>query len=83
MNPSVNRRDATLPANCPPNSTAGAVISITSPYGGAQAVSNADGHWTARPTFPDAPVGVTFNVHITSSLGTATYDFPLTRVGPA
>lgn len=65
------------------NSTAGAVISITSPYGGAQVTSNADGHWTARPTFPDAPVGVTFNVHITSSLGTATYDFPLTRVGPA
>jgi hypothetical protein len=65
------------------NSTAGAVISITSPYGGAQVVSNAEGHWTARPTFPDAPVGVTFNVHITSSMGTATYDFPLTRVGPA
>ena len=65
------------------NSTAGAVITITSPYGGATVTSNADGHWTARPTFPDAPVGVTFNVHITSSLGTATYDFPLTRVGPA
>jgi hypothetical protein len=65
------------------NSTAGAVISITSPYGGAQVVSNPEGHWTARPTFPDAPVGVTFNVHITSSMGTATYDFPLTRVGPA
>jgi len=61
-------------------STAGAVITITSPYGGAQVQSNADGHWTARPTFPDAPVGVTFNVHITSSKGTAVYDFPLTRV---
>ena len=65
------------------NSTAGAVISITSPYGGTQVVSNGDGHWTARPTFPDAPVGVTFNVHITSSKGTAAYDFPLTRVAPA
>lgn len=65
------------------SSTAGAVITITSPYGGAQVQSNADGHWTARPTFPDAPVGVTFNVHITSSKGTAVYDFPLTRVGPA
>jgi hypothetical protein len=64
------------------NSTAGALITITSPYGGAQVESNADGHWTARPTFPDAPVGVTFNVHITSSKGTAVYDFPLTRVGP-
>ena len=64
------------------NSTAGAVITLTSPYGGAQVQSNADGHWTARPTFPDAPVGVTFNVHITSSKGTAAFDFPLTRVGP-
>ncbi len=63
-------------------STAGAVITISSPYGGAQVESNADGHWTARPTFPDAPVGVTFNVHITSSKGTAAYDFSLTRVGP-
>ncbi|MGZ4740898.1 MAG: hypothetical protein ACXV8V_16770 [Ilumatobacteraceae bacterium] len=63
-------------------STAGAVISITSPYGGVQVESNADGKWTARPTFPDAPVGVTFNVHITSSKGTAAYDFPLTRVAP-
>ena len=63
-------------------STAGAVISITSPYGGVQVESNADGKWTARPTFPDAPVGVTFNVHITSSKGTAVYDFPLTRVAP-
>jgi hypothetical protein len=63
-------------------STAGAVISITSEYGSAQAVSNGDGKWTARPTFPGAPVGVTFNVHITSSKGTAVYDFPLTVVGP-
>ena len=63
-------------------STAGALITISSPYGGAQVESNADGHWTARPTFPDAPVGATFNVHITSSKGTAAYDFPLTRVGP-
>jgi hypothetical protein len=64
------------------NSTAGAVITITSPYGGTQVVSNGDGHWTARPAFPDAPVGVTFTVHITSSKGTAAYDFPLTRVAP-
>ncbi len=63
-------------------STAGAVITISSPYGGAQVESNGDGHWTARPTFPDAPVGATFNVHITSSKGTAVYDFPLTVVGP-
>ena len=65
------------------NSTAGAVITISSPYGGVQVESNGDGHWTARPTFPDAPVGATFNVHITSSKGTAVYDFPLSVVGPA
>jgi hypothetical protein len=64
-------------------STAGAVITLSSPYGGVQVESNADGRWTARPTFPDAPVGVTFSVHITSTKGTAVYDFALTRVGPA
>ncbi|MEY2444642.1 MAG: hypothetical protein QOE00_1222 [Ilumatobacteraceae bacterium] len=65
------------------NSTAGAVITISSPYGGGQVQSNAEGHWSARVEFPDAPVGVTFNVHVVSSKGTATYDFPLTRVAPA
>ena len=63
-------------------STAGATVTLTSPYGGATVQSNADGKWTARPTFPEAPVGATFNVHITSTKGTAVYDFPLTRVSP-
>jgi len=63
-------------------STAGAVITLTSPYGNAQVVSNGDGHWSARVEFPAAPVGETFNVHITSSKGTALYDFPLTHVSP-
>jgi hypothetical protein len=61
-------------------STAGAVITITSPYGNAQAVSNGDGHWSARVEFPTSPVAETFNVHIASSKGTAVYDFPLTHV---
>jgi hypothetical protein len=65
------------------NSTAGAVISLTSPYGSKQVESNAEGHWSARIEFPDAPVGETFNVHVTSSKGTAVYDLPLTRVSPA
>ena len=64
-------------------STAGAVISLTSPYGSKQVESNAEGHWAARIEFPEAPVGQTFNVHITSSKGTAVYDLPLTRVSPA
>lgn len=64
------------------NSTAGAVISLTSPYGSKQVESNAEGHWSARIEFPDAPVGETFNVHITSSKGTAVYDLPLTRTSP-
>lgn len=63
-------------------STAGAVISITSEYGSTQVESNGDGKWSARLEFPDAPLGVTFNVHITSSKGEAVYDLPLTRVGP-
>lgn len=63
-------------------STAGAVITITSDYGGTQVESNGDGHWAARVEFPGAPVGTTFNVHITSSKGEAVYDFQLTRVGP-
>ncbi len=63
-------------------STAGAVISITSDYGSKQVESNAEGKWSARLEFPDAPLSVTFNVHITSSKGEGAYDFPLTRVGP-
>jgi hypothetical protein len=63
-------------------STAGAVIALTSEYGGTQVESNADGNWSARIEFPDAPSGVTFNVHVTSSKGEAVYDFSFTRVGP-
>lgn len=63
-------------------STAGAIITLSSEYGGGQAVANADGKWTARIEFPGAPVGTTFNVHITSSKGEAVYDFPLSVVGP-
>ena len=63
-------------------STAGAVISITSEYGSKQVESNAEGKWSARIEFPSAPVGVTFNVHVTSSKGEAAYDFPLTRTSP-
>ncbi|HEX4983621.1 MAG TPA: hypothetical protein VFV63_18080, partial [Ilumatobacteraceae bacterium] len=63
-------------------STAGAVISITSEYGSTQVESNAEGNWSARLEFPDAPLDVTFNVHVVSSKGEAVYDFPLTRVGP-
>jgi hypothetical protein len=64
-------------------STAGALISITSDYGSAQVESNAEGKWSARLEFPDAPLGSTFNVHIVSSKGEAVYDFGFTRVGPA
>jgi hypothetical protein len=63
-------------------STAGAVITISSPYGGTQVESNGEGHWSARVVFPDAPVGAPFNVHITSSKSEVAYDFALTRVGP-
>jgi hypothetical protein len=63
-------------------STAGAVITITSDYGGTQVQSNGEGHWAAQVEFPGAPVGTTFNVHITSSKGEAVYDLPLSVVSP-
>jgi hypothetical protein len=82
-NAALTTTDATPPVNeYWGTSTSGAVISITSEYGSKQVESNAEGKWSARLEFPDAPVGGTFNVHITSTKGTAVYDFPLTRLGP-
>ena len=63
-------------------STAGAKITISSDFGGKQVTSNGDGNWEARIEFPDAPVGQTFMVTITSSKGSAVYSFPLTRLAP-
>ncbi len=63
-------------------STAGAKITISSDFGGKQVTSNGDGNWEARIEFPDAPVGQTFIVTITSSKGSAVYSFPLTRLAP-
>jgi hypothetical protein len=60
-------------------STTGAVITISSPYGSGEVTSDADGKWAARIEFPGAPVGETFIVRITSSKGTAVYEFPLTH----
>ena len=42
-------------------STAGATITISSPYGGGQTTSNGEGKWAARIEFPGAPVGETFD----------------------
>ena len=58
-------------------STAGAAITISSPYGGGQTTSNDDGKWAARIEFPGAPVGETFAVTITSSKGSAVYNFSM------
>ena len=60
-------------------STTGAVITISSPYGAAEVTADADGKWAARLEFPNAPVGETFIVRVTSSKGSAVYEFPLTR----
>ncbi len=60
-------------------STTGAVITLSSPYGSGEVTSDADGKWAARIEFPSAPVGETFIVRITSSKGTAVYEFPLTH----
>ena len=58
-------------------STAGATITISSPYGGGQVTSNGEGTWGARIEFPGAPIGETFTVTITSSKGSAVYNFSL------
>ena len=63
-------------------STAGAKITISSAFGGKQVSSNADGHWEARVEFPEAPLGETFMVTVTSSKGEAVYSFPFKRVDP-
>lgn len=62
--------------------TAGSVITLSSEYGGAQTTANGDGHWSVVVEFPSAPVGSTFSVHITSSQHDASYDIPLSVVGP-
>lgn len=83
-NAALTTTDAAIPFNeYWGTSTAGAVISITSEYGSKQVESNAEGKWSARVEFPAAPVGATFNVHITSSKGEAVYDFLLTRASPS
>lgn len=61
-------------------STAGAKITLSSPYGAKYVEANASGTWDARMEFPDAPVGVTFEVVVTSSKSETTYTFPFTRV---
>jgi hypothetical protein len=58
-------------------STAGATITISSPYGGGQTTSNEEGKWEARIEFPSAPVGEPFTVTITSSKGSAVHTFTM------
>jgi hypothetical protein len=58
-------------------STAGATITISSPYGGGQTTSNEDGKWEARIEFPGAPIGEPFTVTITRSKSSAAYNFSL------
>jgi hypothetical protein len=58
-------------------STAGATITISSPYGGGQVASNGDGKWSARLEFPDAPIGEVFEVTITSSKSASVFTFPM------
>jgi hypothetical protein len=60
----------------------GATITISSPYGGGQVTAGADGKWTARIEFPDAPVGQMFDVVVSSSQG-GSASFPFVRVLPA
>jgi hypothetical protein len=63
-------------------STAGAVVTISSPYGGGQVTSNGDGFWDARIVFSSAPVGAPFTVTVKSSKGEAVYNFSFTNLAP-
>ena len=44
----------------------GAVITITSEYGGATGTANGNGQWEIHVGFVDAPVGTQFQVHVDS-----------------
>jgi hypothetical protein len=61
---------------------AGATITIASPYGGTSVTANGEGHWEARVEFPDAPLGETFYVKISSSGGGDVKKLPFKRVEP-
>ena len=54
-------------------------LRITSEFGSKTVTSNRDGIWDARLEFPEVPVDVTFIVRITSTKGSAVYEFPFTR----
>lgn len=58
----------------------GATITITSPYGDAVVSADAEGGWSARVEFPDAPLGETFTVRLSSSQGGSAYELPMRRV---
>ena len=60
----------------------GATIKATSPYGSGSTKADEKGNWYLKVKFPDAPVGETFKVTITSTDGgSATFKFTNTGSG--
>jgi len=57
----------------------GATIVISSPYGGAHVTANGEGEWDARIEYPEAPIGQSFTVTLTSSLNEPIKQFQIVR----
>lgn len=53
----------------------GSLITISSPYGGAEVEANAEGYWRLEVEFPDAPMGETFNIEVTDGTHIKTFTF--------
>jgi hypothetical protein len=58
----------------------GTVVEIGSPYGSGRTEVGSDGRWEVKVFFPEAPIGKTFDVAVTDSLGrTASFGFTHTE----
>lgn len=58
--------------------TPGTVVRLTSPFTSTEVVAGATGTWSARVTFPHAPIGITFHVKVRWG-GEVRAEFPFTR----
>lgn len=63
--------------------TPGATITVASAYGGGSVTAGEAGRWGIRVEFPEAPIGVEFEVRITSSLDDGAKTFGFRRVEPS
>ena len=54
---------------------AGATITVASPHGGGTTTVHEDGTWEITVEFPDSPVGVEFDVTVSTAQGSTTFTF--------